>query len=157
MSGGMHWYRYLGNRVLTIFANAWFGMNLGEWHCGLKAFRAEVLAQLPLQTYPDTHAFAVDVLMDCVVKGFRVAEIPVPIRYNKESSSVPIIGLLGCSWKEIWSAFKRPPWIRKSYGSAKLPPLRMSAEEKRRAVLALDPVDLGVQVARLPATTEKTF
>ncbi len=141
MNGGMHWYRYVGNRFLTIFANAWFGMNLGEWHCGLKAFRADVLAQLPLQTYPDTHAFATDVLMDCVIKGFRVAEIPVPIRYNEESSSVPIIGLLDCSWKEIWAALKRPPWIRKPYGSAKLPPLRMGSEENRPEVLAFDPVD----------------
>ncbi|MBI4323033.1 MAG: glycosyltransferase family 2 protein [Candidatus Omnitrophica bacterium] len=141
LAGGMHWYRYLGNRLLTMFENMWFGMNLGEWHCGLRAFRAEALAQVPFQTYPDTHAFANDLLMDCVMKGFRVAEIPVPVRYNKESSSVPILGLLDCSWKEIWATFKRPPWLHKPYGSAALPPLRMTEEEQRQTVLALNPAD----------------
>lgn len=141
LAGGMHWYRYIGNRLLTIFENAWFGMNLGEWHCGLRAFRADVLAQLPFHTYPNTHAFANDILMDCVRKGFRVAEIPVPVRYNNESSSVPILGLFDCAWKEIWASLKRPPWTHKPYGSAQLPLLRADAADKSLAALALDPVD----------------
>lgn len=155
LAGGMHWYRYLGNRLLTMFENAWFGMNLGEWHCGLRAFRADVLAQLPLETYPNTHAFANDLLMDCVRKGFRVAEIPVPVRYDEESSSVPVIGLLDCAWKEVWATFKRPPWTHKPYGSAQLPPLRMGAEEKRLEVLALDSVDLVVQGVGPQSTTDR--
>lgn len=141
LAGGMHWYRYVGNRLLTLFENAWFGMNLGEWHCGLRAYRAEVLAQVPFETYPDTHAFGNDLLMDCVMKGFRVAEIPVPVRYNKESSSVSVLGLLDCSWKEILATFKRPPWLHKPYGSAKLPPLRVEAGEQLPSVFALDAVD----------------
>src|SRR4051794_23428894 len=38
-AGGMHWYRYYGNRLLTFFENVWFGLTLGEWHSGMKAFR----------------------------------------------------------------------------------------------------------------------
>lgn len=78
LSGGMHWYRYFGNRATTLFENIWFGLTLGEWHSGMKAFRSDVLAALPLETYSDTHAFASEILMDCVMKGFRVGEIPIP-------------------------------------------------------------------------------
>lgn len=141
IAGGMHWYRYIGNRLLTMFENMWFGVNFGEWHCGFRAFRADVLARLPFETYPDTHAFANDILMDCVMKGFRVAEIPVPVRYDTESSSVPVLGLLACAWQEIWATLGRPPWTHQPYGSAKLPPLRVGPEEQRPAVLALDTLD----------------
>lgn len=123
LAGGMPWYRYVGNRCITILENLWFGITLGEWHSGMKAFRAEVLAQLPLETYPDTHAFASDFLMDCVMKGFRVGEVPVPVRYDTESSSVNVPGLLAYSARTALAACKRPPWKRRPFGSAKLPPL----------------------------------
>lgn len=121
--GGMHWYRYYGNRILTLFENVWFGLTLGEWHSGMKAFRAEVLAALPLTTYADTHAFASDILMDCVAYGYRVGEIPIPVRYNDESSSVSPLGLFAYTARTVLSAFKRPPWTQKKPGSVRLPPL----------------------------------
>ncbi len=124
LAGGMHWYRYLGNRCITIFENLWFGITLGEWHSGLKALRAEVLAQLPLETYPDTHAFASDILMDCVMKGFRVGEVPIPVRYDAESSSVNLPGLFAYSVRTFLAACRRPPWKKRPFGSAKLPPLK---------------------------------
>lgn len=123
LSGGMHWYRYLGNRLTTVFENMWFGVNFGEWHSGMKAFRAEVLAQLPLEAYPDTHAFATDILMDCVMQGFRVGEIPVPVRYETDSSSVGVPGLFAYCARMVGAACRRPPWNKRPWGSAKLPPL----------------------------------
>lgn len=121
LAGGMPGYRYLGNRVLTFFENVWFGLSLGEWHSGMKAFRAEVLRELPFESYPDSHAFASDILMDCVMKGFRVAEIPIPVRYDSESSSLNVSGLFRYSWNTFLSALRRPPWKKKRFGSRKLP------------------------------------
>lgn len=120
LDGGMHWYRYFGNRAMTFFENVWFGLTLGEWHSGMKAFRAEVLSALPLETYHDDHAFASEILMDCVMRGFRVGEIPIPVRYDEDSSSVGIRGLFAYSARAVWAALKRPPWRRKRFGSAKL-------------------------------------
>ena len=118
LAGGMPWYRYLGNRCLTIVENVWFGITLGEWHSGMKAFRAEVLRSLPFDRYPDTHAFASDLLMDCVWMGFRVAEIPIPVRYDAESSSVNVMGLFAYAARTVGAAMARPPWKRRRYGSA---------------------------------------
>lgn len=120
LAGGMPWYRYFGNRILTFFENVWFGLSLGEWHSGMKAFRAQVLEQLPLESYPDSHAFASDILMDCVMMGWRVGEIPVPVRYDSESSSLDVGGLFRYSWSTFLSALKRPPWKKKRFGSGRL-------------------------------------
>jgi len=121
LDGGMHWYRYVGNRAITVFENVWFGLNLGEWHSGMKAFRAEVLADLPLDSYPNTHAFASDILMDSVMRGYRVGEIPIPVRYSADSSSINVPGLIAYSIRTFGAAFRRPPWRRKRFGSARLP------------------------------------
>jgi glycosyltransferase involved in cell wall biosynthesis len=118
LAGGMPLYRYLGNRALTLFENLWFGITFGEWHSGMKAYRRIVLETLPLESYPDTHAFASDILMDCVMYGFRVAEVPVPVRYEARSSSVALWGLFAYTWRTLVAALKRPPWRKKRYGSA---------------------------------------
>lgn len=121
LRGGMHWYRYIGNRALTLFENVWFGLTLGEWHSGMKALRAEVLSALPLETYSDTHALSSELMMDCVSHGFRVGEVPVPVRYDDSSSSVSFLKLFPYSARTVLAAFARPPWKRVRYGSAALP------------------------------------
>jgi glycosyltransferase involved in cell wall biosynthesis len=116
LAGGMPLYRYLGNRALTIFENLWFGMTFGEWHSGMKAYHRRVLEALPLESYPDTHAFASDILMDCVMYGFRIAEVPVPVRYEKQSSSVNVSGLFAYTARTVGAAMKRPPWKKRPFG-----------------------------------------
>jgi len=110
LAGGMPLYRYLGNRVLTLFENLWFGTAFGEWHSGMRAYSREVIASLPLESYPDTHAFASDILMDCVAMGFRVGEVPCPVRYEADSSSVNVPHLFQYTFKTVQAAFRRPPW-----------------------------------------------
>lgn len=120
LAGGMPLYRYLGNRTLTMFENMWFGVSFGEWHSGMRAYSRKTLETLPLESYPDTHAFASDILMDCVMYGFRVAEVPVPVRYEKQSSSVNVPGLFSYAFRTLVAALKRPPWKKRRYGSAVL-------------------------------------
>jgi len=110
LAGGMPHYRYFGNRALTIFENLWFGVTFGEWHSGMRAYHGDVLDALPLESYPDSHAFASDILMDCVRYGFRVGEVPVPVRYEHQSSSVSVPGLFAYAARTVGAAFKRPPW-----------------------------------------------
>jgi glycosyltransferase involved in cell wall biosynthesis len=113
LAGGMPLFRYLGNRVLTAFENMWFGMNFGEWHSGFRAYRAEVLRALPLESYPDNHAFASDILMDCVMEGFKVAEVPVPVRYEAQSSSVDVVSTALYAFRTVGAALRRPPWRKR--------------------------------------------
>jgi glycosyltransferase involved in cell wall biosynthesis len=121
LMGGMPAYRYFGNRALTMFENMWFGVNFGEWHSGMRAYRSDVLATLPLESYPDTHAFASDILMDCVMYGFRVGEVPVPVRYEHQSSSVNVNGLFRYAARTFGAALRRPPWKKLPYGAGRKP------------------------------------
>lgn len=115
LSHGMPLYRYLGNRALTFFENVWFGTVFGEWHSGLRAYRREVISELPLDSFSDTHSFASDIMMCCVARGFRVAEVPCPVRYELESSSVNVAGLFSYALRTVFSALKYPPWRRRTF------------------------------------------
>ena len=47
LRGGMHFYKYVANRFLTVFQNAFTGAKLSEYHSGSK----DVLANLPLRSH----------------------------------------------------------------------------------------------------------
>jgi glycosyltransferase involved in cell wall biosynthesis len=110
LAGGMPIYRYLGNRSLTLFENLWFGTAFGEWHSGMRAYSRRVVGAMPLDAFSDTHAFASDILMEAVSQGFRVAEVPCPVRYESDSSSVDLAGLFKYTFRTVRSVFRYSPW-----------------------------------------------
>lgn len=87
-SGGMPAYKYFSNRLLTIIENLWTGENLGEWHSGLRAYTREVLETLPWEKNSDDFVFDSQFLLQSVHFGFRIGDIPTPVRYMKEASSI---------------------------------------------------------------------
>jgi len=88
LDGGMPLYKYLANRALTIVENLWTGENLGEWHSGLRAYKREVLETLPWERNSDDFVFDSQFLMQAVHFGFRIGDLPVPVRYMREASSI---------------------------------------------------------------------
>jgi glycosyltransferase involved in cell wall biosynthesis len=87
-AGGMPVYKYLANRLLTIIENLWMGQNLGECHSGMRGYRREVLETVPWQSNSDDFVFDSQFLVQAVHFGFRIGDIPVPVRYMKEASSI---------------------------------------------------------------------
>ncbi len=88
LAGGMPVYKYLANRLLTIVENLWTGENLGEWHSGLRAYKREVLEAIPWEGNSDDFVFDSQFLVQCVHFGFRIGDLPVPVRYMREASSI---------------------------------------------------------------------
>ena len=88
LSGGMPLYKYLANRSLTLIENVLLGMNLSEWHTGFRAYTREVLETVPWQNNSDDFVFDSQMLVQCVAFGFRIGEIPVPVRYHDVPSSI---------------------------------------------------------------------
>ena len=88
LDGGMPIWKYLANRVLTAIENMALGQNLGDFHSGLRAYRREVLATIPFQSNSDGFVFDTQFLVQCVHFGFRVGDVPVPVRYFNEASSI---------------------------------------------------------------------
>ncbi len=88
LEGGMPGWKYIANRCLTITENIALGQNLGDFHSGFRAYRREVLETIPWQVNSDDFVFDTQFLAQAVAFGFRLADIPVPVRYFAEASSI---------------------------------------------------------------------
>lgn len=88
LKGGMPLYKYLSNRFLTMLENIVLGQNLSEYHTGFRAFNKKVLTKLPFHKFSDDFVFDQDILISAAREGFRMGEIPVPVRYFPEASSI---------------------------------------------------------------------
>lgn len=88
LEGGMPFYKYIGNRLLTFLENMILGQNLSEYHTGFRAYSGEVLKKLPFHKYSDDFVFDQQILFGAIAVGARIGEIPVPVRYFPEASSI---------------------------------------------------------------------
>lgn len=86
--GGMPPYKYLFNRVLTLFQNLLLGAKLSEYHTGFRAFSRKVLETLPLGENSDDFVFDNQMLSQVIYFGFPIGEVSCPTRYFPEASSI---------------------------------------------------------------------
>lgn len=106
LRGGMPLYKYLANRALTIFENLISGQNLSEWHTGMRAYRREVLTKIDWQKNSDDFVFDSQILFQVVAHHYRIGEIPVPVRYFKEASSINFWRSLKYGLATVWTGLK---------------------------------------------------
>jgi glycosyltransferase involved in cell wall biosynthesis len=88
LEGGMPVYKYIANRFLTLAQNLLIGQKLSEYHTGFRAFRREVVENLPLEENSDDFVFDNQMIAQAVYFGYRVGEISCPTRYFEEASSI---------------------------------------------------------------------
>jgi glycosyltransferase involved in cell wall biosynthesis len=108
LRGGMPIYKYLSNRFLTAVENFALGQNLGDFHSGFRVYRREVLEKVPFERNSDDFVFDTQFLVQAVRLGFRLGDIPVPVRYFHEASSINFrrsvayglstLGMVGVYW-----------------------------------------------------------
>src|SRR6201993_1624539 len=88
LRGGMPFYKYVANRLLTAFENLFLRVKLSEYHTGYRAFSRQVLTQVPLVENSDDFVFDNQMLAQCVHFGFRIGEVSCPTKYFAEASSI---------------------------------------------------------------------
>src|SRR5437899_10446401 len=88
LRGGMPFYKYVFNRLLTAFENLFLGIKVSEYHSGYRAFSREVLTKLPLLENSDDFVFDNQMLAQCAFFGFRIGEVSCPTKYFPEASSI---------------------------------------------------------------------
>jgi hypothetical protein len=91
LAGGMPLYKYLANRFLTMIENLASGQSLSEWHTGMRAYKREVLEKINFADNSDDFVFDSQVLFQIIANNYRIGDIPVPVRYTAESSSINFI------------------------------------------------------------------
>jgi hypothetical protein len=102
LAGGMPRIKYLANRGLTFIENLLSGQNLGEWHSGFRAYRREVLERIPFERNSDDFVFDTQFLVQAIHFGFRVGDVPVPVRYFDEASSISIRDSAEYALRSLW-------------------------------------------------------
>lgn len=88
IEGGMPIYKYIANRFLTLAQNILISQKLSEYHTGFRAFRREVLENLPLEENSDDFVFDNEMISQAVFFNYRIGEISCPTRYFEEASSI---------------------------------------------------------------------
>jgi glycosyltransferase involved in cell wall biosynthesis len=99
---GMPWWKYLANRFLTGAENRAFGLHLSEFHTGYRAYRRDVLESIDFRANSDNFIFDQDIVAQVVEGGWRIAEIPVPVRYFPEASSASFLASTRYGLSILW-------------------------------------------------------
>lgn len=90
LAGGMPYYKFLGNKILTFIENKALGTNFSEFHSGYRAYNCHILKQLPFHKLSDDFHFDTEIMIQLISKGFKIKEVPVPTYYGSEKSYVNV-------------------------------------------------------------------
>jgi glycosyltransferase involved in cell wall biosynthesis len=88
LSGGMPFYKYCANRVLTFAQNILMQEKLSEYHTGYRGWTKTVLERLPFERCSDDFVFDNQMLAQAFHHGFRLGEISCPTQYFPDASSI---------------------------------------------------------------------
>ena len=88
IKGGMPKYKYVANRVLTLFQNILLNAKLSEYHTGYRAFSREAIESIPLEKNSNDFAFDNQMLTQLIGFGFRIGEVSCPTKYFKDASTI---------------------------------------------------------------------
>ncbi|WP_235297548.1 glycosyltransferase family 2 protein [Portibacter marinus] len=90
LKGGMPWYKYVANRLLTFIQNLMINYKLSEYHTGYRAFSDDVLRSINFNANDDDFVFDNEMLSQIIFKGFDIGEVTCPTKYFEEASSINI-------------------------------------------------------------------
>ncbi|NCU36611.1 glycosyltransferase family 2 protein [Candidatus Falkowbacteria bacterium] len=88
LKGGMPFYKYVANRLLTFVQNILLDRKLSEYHSGYRAFSREVLLNVNFEDNSDDFVFDNQILSQIFMAGYEIGEITCPTSYFDEASSI---------------------------------------------------------------------
>jgi 2-polyprenyl-3-methyl-5-hydroxy-6-metoxy-1,4-benzoquinol methylase len=84
LKGGMPLYKFVGNKILSRYANRALGMRLTEFHSGYRAYNLHALSRIDLARMTDDFHFDTEIIIKLHHQGYRIAEVPIPTYYGGE-------------------------------------------------------------------------
>lgn len=92
-------HRYLGNPVLSFLGRIFFGIKIGDFHCGLRAFDRQVMETLNLNC-PGME-FASEMVIKASLMELEISEIPTDLRPNPPGRTPHLK-----TWRDGWRHLK---------------------------------------------------
>jgi len=71
-------HRYLGNPVLSFVGRLFFRVPVGDFHCGIRAFRRDAIRSLDLRT--TGMEFASEMVVKSGLRNLKISEVPTTLR-----------------------------------------------------------------------------
>ena len=102
-------HRYLGNPVLSFAGRLFFNAPIGDFHCGLRAFRRASILALDLSA-PGME-FASEMVVRSQLRGLKIQEVPTTLSKDGRSRPPHLR-----SWRDGWRHLKflltfAPRWL----------------------------------------------
>lgn len=102
-------HRYLGNPVLTGLGRLFFKCPVGDFHCGLRAFRKDVIEELGLRTLG--MEFATEMVVKATAFSLRITEIPTTLSPDRRDRAPHLR-----TWRDGWRHLRflllySPRWL----------------------------------------------
>ena len=88
LKGGMPFYKYAGNKILTGMQNALLRSSLSEFHSGYRLYSVPALTRIPFDLNSDVFHFDTDIIIQLLIAGQRIRELPIPTYYGDEICNV---------------------------------------------------------------------
>ena len=88
LKGGMPMYKYIANRLLTLFQNIMMGQKLSEYHTGYRAFDKKIFDKINIEANSDDVIFDNEMIAQIFYAGFDIGELTCPTKYFDEASSI---------------------------------------------------------------------
>ena len=92
-------HRFLGNPILSMLGRIFFGIKIGDFHCGLRAFQREVVEGLNLRCRG--MEFASEMVIKSSLMDLAIAEIPTNLRPNPPGRTPHLK-----TWRDGWRHLK---------------------------------------------------
>lgn len=80
-------YKSISLKLIAILFNLVLGLNLSEVNTGYRGYTAKLLRAIPFMKNGNGYIFDPQLIIQSVYFGFKIAEVPVSKKYNKEAIS----------------------------------------------------------------------
>jgi 2-polyprenyl-3-methyl-5-hydroxy-6-metoxy-1,4-benzoquinol methylase len=84
LKGGMPLYKYVGNRILSVFENRSLGLHLTEFHSGYRAYNLHALQKIDFTHMTNDFHFDTEIIIKLQHQHFLIKEVPIPTYYGTE-------------------------------------------------------------------------
>jgi len=102
-------HRYLGNPVLSFIGRLFFKVPIGDFHCGIRAFRVDAIRGLNLRT--TGMEFASEMVVKASLQKLAIGEVPTTLRPDGRSRAPHLR-----TWRDGWRHLRfllmySPRWL----------------------------------------------
>jgi glycosyltransferase involved in cell wall biosynthesis len=84
VAGGMPLYKFVGNKILSRIQNGLLRTSLSEFHSGFRAYSVSALRKIPFHQNANGFHFDTEIIIQLLLAGCRISEVPIPTYYGDE-------------------------------------------------------------------------